>query len=135
MTAALVRPVIVQARIKKIMQTDEEVGKIAQATPVLVCKAPSHQITNRNIAGKQMVIGCSGNVFLIQLCLAGRTLSLRHQPYCICDSKDLDTSLLLLRCEFFSAAKALEMFLQDLCRKTYEIAADRGAKTVSEAHL
>lgn len=26
-----------QARIKKIMQADEEVGKIAMATPVLIC--------------------------------------------------------------------------------------------------
>jgi hypothetical protein len=26
-----------QARIKKIMQTDEEVGKLASATPVMVC--------------------------------------------------------------------------------------------------
>lgn len=26
------------ARIKKIMQADEEVGKVAQATPVVVCK-------------------------------------------------------------------------------------------------
>lgn len=26
-----------QARIKKIMQKDEEVGKVAQATPVVIC--------------------------------------------------------------------------------------------------
>ncbi|KAI9489104.1 hypothetical protein BDB00DRAFT_845196 [Zychaea mexicana] len=26
------------ARIKKIMQLDEDVGKVAQATPVLICK-------------------------------------------------------------------------------------------------
>lgn len=25
------------ARIKKIMQSDEDVGKVAQATPVLIC--------------------------------------------------------------------------------------------------
>tara|TARA_B110000977_G_scaffold158602_1_gene202179 strand:+ start:23400 stop:23513 length:114 start_codon:yes stop_codon:yes gene_type:complete len=30
----------VAARIKKIMQADDEVGKIAQATPVLVCAFP-----------------------------------------------------------------------------------------------
>jgi hypothetical protein len=29
---------VVQARIKKIMQKDDEVGKVAQATPVLICK-------------------------------------------------------------------------------------------------
>lgn len=56
------------ARIKKIMQADEEVGKIALATPVLV-------------------------------------------------------------------SKALELFLQDLCDKTYEVTISRGAKTMSGAHL
>lgn len=29
-----------QARIKKIMQMDEDVGKVAQATPVLICTFP-----------------------------------------------------------------------------------------------
>ena len=28
------------ARIKKIMQADEDVGKVAQATPVVVCECP-----------------------------------------------------------------------------------------------
>ena len=28
---------MVQARIKKIMQTDEEVGKVAAAVPVIIC--------------------------------------------------------------------------------------------------
>lgn len=28
---------IVQARIKRIMQKDEEVGKVAQATPIVIC--------------------------------------------------------------------------------------------------
>ena len=27
-----------QARIKKIMQKDDEVGKVAQATPVVICE-------------------------------------------------------------------------------------------------
>ncbi|XP_048598483.1 WAT1-related protein At5g07050 isoform X2 [Brassica napus] len=56
------------ARIKKIMQADEDVGKIALAVPVLV-------------------------------------------------------------------SKALELFLQDLCDRTYEITLQRGAKTVSSLHL
>ena len=34
----LVELCICQARIKKIMQADEEVGKIAMAVPLLVCK-------------------------------------------------------------------------------------------------
>lgn len=29
--------VVFQARIKKIMQTDEDVGKVAAAVPVLIC--------------------------------------------------------------------------------------------------
>ncbi|KAG9148599.1 hypothetical protein Leryth_017362 [Lithospermum erythrorhizon] len=56
------------ARIKKIMQADEDVGKIAMAVPVLV-------------------------------------------------------------------SKALELFLQDLCDRTYDITVQRGAKTVSALHL
>ncbi|KAI3450085.1 hypothetical protein Pfo_006750 [Paulownia fortunei] len=56
------------ARIKKIMQADEDVGKIAMAVPLLV-------------------------------------------------------------------SKALELFLQDLCDRTYEITLKRGAKTVNSLHL
>uniref|UniRef100_A0A3N7FHW1 Transcription factor CBF/NF-Y/archaeal histone domain-containing protein n=1 Tax=Populus trichocarpa TaxID=3694 RepID=A0A3N7FHW1_POPTR len=56
------------ARIKKIMQTDEDVGKIAMAVPLLV-------------------------------------------------------------------SKALELFLQDLCDRTYEITLKRGAKTLNSLHL
>ena len=31
----------IQARIKKIMQKDEEVGKVAQATPIVICTSVS----------------------------------------------------------------------------------------------
>jgi Dr1-associated corepressor len=33
------------ARIKKIMQADEDVGKVAQVTPVAICKNPLHPRT------------------------------------------------------------------------------------------
>ena len=56
------------ARIKKIMQTDEDIGKIAMAVPLLV-------------------------------------------------------------------SKALELFLQDLCDRTYAVTLKRGAKTVNAFHL
>lgn len=56
------------SRIKKIMQADEDVGKIALAVPILV-------------------------------------------------------------------SKALELFLQDLCDRTYEITLQRGAKTLNSLHL
>ena len=40
-----------QARIKKIMQLDNEIGKVALATPILICKSlmktsHSHMVTN-----------------------------------------------------------------------------------------
>ncbi|CAI0542243.1 unnamed protein product [Linum tenue] len=56
------------ARIKKIMQTDEDIGKIAMAVPLLV-------------------------------------------------------------------SKALELFLQDLCDRTYDVTLRRGAKTLNSSHL
>ncbi|KAG8495190.1 hypothetical protein CXB51_012807 [Gossypium anomalum] len=56
------------ARIKKIMQADEDIGKIAMAVPLLV-------------------------------------------------------------------SKALELFLQDLCDRTYEITTMKGAKTINSSHL
>jgi hypothetical protein len=34
----------IQARIKKIMQMDEEVGKLASATPVMICMSPSSSL-------------------------------------------------------------------------------------------
>jgi hypothetical protein len=34
-----------------------------------------------------------------------------------------------------NAAKALELFLQDLCDRTHEITLQRGAKTMSALHL
>jgi hypothetical protein len=37
--------------------------------------------------------------------------------------------------EFIVTAKALELFLQDLCDRTYEITLQRGAKTMNSLHL
>ena len=34
-----------------------------------------------------------------------------------------------------SAAKALELFLQDLCDRTYNITLKKGAKTLNSLHL
>jgi hypothetical protein len=39
----------VAARIKKMMQADDDVGKIAQATPVLVCTFPSFRLNDFTI--------------------------------------------------------------------------------------
>lgn len=36
---------------------------------------------------------------------------------------------------FKHSAKALELFLQDLCDRTYEVTLKRGAKTLNSLHL
>lgn len=36
----LLTVVAYQARIKKIMQKDDDVGKVAQATPIVICLCP-----------------------------------------------------------------------------------------------
>lgn len=89
---------ILQARIKKIMQADEDVGKIALAVPVLVCESQYP-------------------FFFFTLQLQG-----------------LVFFFFFLIFTLFTA-KALELFLQDLCDRTYEITLQRGAKTVSSLHL
>jgi len=43
--------------------------------------------------------------------------------------------ILLIRFVMKCAAKALELFLQDLCDRTYEITLKRGAKTLNSLHL
>lgn len=83
------------------MQADEDVGKIALAVPVLVCKLLLHN-----------------TYYLV------RTL-----PQLSLFSHIVDITL-----DFFTA-KALELFLQDLCDRTYEITLQRGAKTMNALHL
>lgn len=76
------------------MQADEEVGKIAMAVPLLVCKK-----------------SCLNLSLSFLLCSISPIVSPSH------------------------AAKALELFLQDLCDRTYDITLQRGAKTVNSFHL
>ena len=82
------------------MQADEDVGKIAMAVPLLVCKSEIFDV----------LIGNRINV-------------------------QLNFSLLADMLLFICSAKALELFLQDLCDRTYEIILKRGAKTMSSSHL
>lgn len=90
-----------QARIKKIMQADEDVGKIALAVPVLVCEL-------------LWFFSMRGSLFIL----------------------DYLFFVLLIVCFLnVDAAKALELFLQDLCDRTYEITLQRGAKTMNSVHL
>jgi hypothetical protein len=78
------------ARIKRMMQTDEEVGKIAQATPVM-----------------------------IGMCFVHKVLVVSHP--------------LLTACPY--AARAMELFLEKLCKGSAEVALGRKAKTLTPSHL
>jgi hypothetical protein len=79
------------ARIKKLMQKDEDVGKIAQATPLLI--------------GKQAQHGSAS-------CL--------HYP----DENG-----------FRPAARAMEVMLDRVCRKSAELVQARGGKTLTPSHM
>ena len=83
------------------MQADEEVGKIALATPVLICRSWPRFVDEMGL-------------YFVAF-LPDDVLSLT-----------LDSRL---------AAKALEIFLQDLCDRSYEVTKGRGAKTVSVPHV
>ena len=83
------------------MQADEEVGKIALATPVLICRFWLRFVHKLDL---HVVAFLSDEVLSL-------TLSSRL------------------------AAKALEIFLQDLCDRSYEVTKGRGAKTVSVPHV
>lgn len=89
--------ILFQTRIKKIMQTDEDVGKIAMAVPLLVCKL----------------------IFFFFWFFS-------YSFVCTCSHR--------FDCLKF-AAKALELFLQDLCNHTYDVTLSRGAKTLNSVHL
>lgn len=55
-----------QARIKRIMQKDEEVGKVAQATPVVICcVAPSGTANPLSLA--EILIAKALEMFLAML--------------------------------------------------------------------
>lgn len=90
------------------MQADEDIGKIAMAVPLLVCKLFFHAdfmfFWNIIFFHTVLLIAC---VKLITV----------------------------FSCFRVFAAKALELFLQDLCDKTYNVTLRRGAKTMNAFHL
>ncbi|KZT66894.1 hypothetical protein DAEQUDRAFT_639119, partial [Daedalea quercina L-15889] len=45
------------ARIKRIMQKDEEVGKVAQATPIVICESPCKR-PGRAVAEELIIVFC-----------------------------------------------------------------------------
>jgi Dr1-associated corepressor len=93
------------ARIKRIMQADEEVGKVAQVTPVAVCKF-FHLLSKCNAT-------------LIPHILLPYTLKRRVYPL---------TALSTL-------AKALELFMISLVTKSADVAKEANSKRVTAQHL
>lgn len=87
------------------MQADEDVGKIALAVPVLVCEYFWLFKPSDSVIEVASQVVSYWFLLLIQLFLN------------------------------INAAKALELFLQDLCDRTYEITLQKGAKTMSSLHL
>lgn len=93
-------------RIKKLMQADEDVGKIAQASPVLIGE------------------GLGGH--LRRFSISGAPVRAASVPGSSADPSDAPV---------WCAARAMELFLEKLCKGTSEVAAARQAKTVTSSHL
>lgn len=51
MSSRNTRLLFFQARIKKIMQTDEEIGKVAAAVPVIICILCKRVGTSQGLVG------------------------------------------------------------------------------------
>lgn len=94
------------ARIKKMMQADEDVGKISQATPHLIC-----------MRGTCLWFVAVKIMGLINPCI---TLAL---PWLVINPCDLNT------------ARGMELFLQKLVQHSAEIAQQAGSKTLTPSHL
>lgn len=94
------------SRIKKLMQTDEEVGKIASATPVLIGAWPyparePESINSNSRTGSRTQLRAGG----------------------------------VASAEFVHAGTAVELFVKELCEGSRDIALERSAKTMSASHL
>ncbi|OWK50974.1 Dr1-associated corepressor [Lonchura striata] len=96
------------ARIKKIMQTDEEIGKVAAAVPVIISRPPRCPYLCQL---RLPVLGGAGRVHLHP----------RVPP----------AYLAVLSV----AARALELFLESLLRKACHVTQSRNAKTMTTSHL
>jgi len=98
------------ARIKKIMQADEEIGKVAQATPVVIC-----ELSTPSAQG-----------------IAWRWSSSTNGRSCSCSSYDSHWH------RYYSSplvAKALELFLADLVGAAVKESKSKGARKVTAYHL
>lgn len=94
------------ARIKKIMQADEDVGKVAQVTPVAICTLLS-----------LVLVACL-------LCVFFGVFSCDCVVACV----------LILRVADF-VAKALELFMDRIIKAVADETKARGARRVTPSHL
>lgn len=105
------------------MQVDEEVGKIALSTPLLVCKCFIRRPRLSTPLIRALHPSVDSGLFSCD------TVRLMLSPEFM-----FGPSPVLALCDCV-AAKALECFLQDLLNRTYDLMRDRGGKTLSSAHL
>ena len=115
------------ARIKKIMQKDEDVGKIAQATPFLIGAphAESWEAWRYHFAyaGEKMlnsIMPCD----MIVLRSFNSIVPVNSVP----DDKATTAPVP-------SSGTAMECLLKKLCERTLEVAQSRDAKTITSSHL
>jgi hypothetical protein len=102
------------ARIKKIMQADQDVGKIAQATPIMIGGDPSLLCALLLPLAQQWLHG-SYTTPLVQVTLA--------------------TTEYACAAAAAAAGRALELFLEQLCKSASEVATARKAKTLTCSHV
>ena len=104
-----------QARIKKMMQSDEDVGKVAKAAPVLIGARLGRSGGERPacVAGAGLPRLTAGLHFANKLCTR-RALP----PWCCC-----------------GAAKALDVFLQSMVDGAAQVAEGRGARMLTPSHM
>ena len=107
---------VLASRVKRVMQGDEDVGKIAHASPVLIGAR-----TRANDGGSPTGRNGTRTLWFV---LGKATRAGRR-----CRSKEAADTCVSL------SAKALELFLKDLCHKVAETTTERGARTISPGHL
>ncbi len=98
-----------KARIKKIMQMDEDVGKVAQATPVLICELSKTFIIRYILLNFQ------------RFSLLPRILNIIFFLFNLITTNHV--------------AKALELFMQSLIDHACQETRTRNAKRMSVSHL
>ena len=141
------------ARIKRIMQADEDVGKVAQVTPVIVCKLPypspsrsflPHSLFTCPEQNKRNINSMLILLFSIRILEASHWVSLSSSsssssspPLLLSplQKKKKKKSLDLDRLTPRLSAKALELFMIALCAKASEQARVRSSKRITASHL